>query len=67
MNALAEAVAFIFLEIGEPVTEGTDSEGQPSTKFGWIIKGALEHHGIDASWLSPTRRIARRWKDGWRP
>jgi hypothetical protein len=66
-NYLAEAVAYVFKEIKEPVTPGTNKLGDPSTKFGWIVKCVLAHHKVGTKWTSPTRRVAKMWKDGWRP
>ena len=51
-NYLAEAVAYVFKEIKEPVTSGTDKPGDPSTKFGWIVKCVLAHHKVGADWTS---------------
>lgn len=69
-NSLAETVAYIFNELGEPVTEGTVKIGnstEPSTNFGRVVKYAISYHGVGSSWLSPHRSVARKWKSGWRP
>ena len=63
---LAEAVAYIFKEMVEPVKAGTykNAYGEilPSTKFGKVVRRAFEHHSISSSWISPHRSVANKYK-----